>query len=207
MPAWPPVRRRWCPDACRWHRAAPRANSATTVQKAIRATPPAGTRTRRRSANIGSSTAPTVLERRRPSSTATALPTSLPRPRKRARSVSISTSPIASPSTTARWAAHSSASPGLRRRRVARMAPAAARYSVCTNSLEKAWCAASASGGASAISAKEVSSMSRGSRPALAIETRRTSASSSGDTTTSSVVVRTPSCRTNSARSSANITS
>ena len=51
---------------------------------------------------------PTVLDSRRPSIAAMALPTSLPRPRKRARSVSISTSPIASPSTTARWAAHSS---------------------------------------------------------------------------------------------------
>ena len=49
--------------------------------------------------------------------------------------------------------------------------------------------------------------MSRASEPALAIDTRRTSASSSGDTTTSRVVVRLPSRRTNSARSSANMTS
>ena len=48
--------------------------------------------------------------------------------------------------------------------------------------------------------------MSRAWAPVLAIDTRRTSASSSGDTTTSSVVVSVPSWRTNSARSSANMT-
>ena len=45
------------------------------------------------------------------------------------------------------------ASSGPRRRRVARMAPAAARYSVCTKSLEKAWCAASAAAAPATISA------------------------------------------------------
>jgi hypothetical protein len=48
--------------------------------------------------------------------------------------------------------------------------------------------------------------MSRASLPPLATDTRRTSASSSGETTTSTVVVNAPSWRTNSARSSANIT-
>src|SRR5438045_261950 len=50
----------------------------------MRTVPPAGTCRRRRSANTGSSTAPTVPERRRPSFTATASPISLPRPRQRA---------------------------------------------------------------------------------------------------------------------------
>ena len=49
--------------------------------------------------------------------------------------------------------------------------------------------------------------MSRARLPAFATETRRTSALSSGETTTSSVVVIDPSCRMNSARSSVNVTS
>ena len=151
--ASPPARRHWCPGACRSRRAAPRARTPPPSRRRSAPCRPPGIRRRRRSANTGSSTVPTVFDRRRPSIAATALPTSLPRPRKRARSVSISTSPSASPSTTARWAAHSSGSSGLRRRRVARMAPEAGRYSVCTKSLEKAWCAESASGGASTISA------------------------------------------------------
>ena len=105
----------------------------------------------------------------------------------------------APPRSRARRASDAAASPGC--------APTLARYSVCTKSLEKAGCAASAAGGASTSSAYEVSSMSRARPPAFATETRRTSASSSGETTTSSVVVIGPSRRTNSARSSVNVTS
>ena len=57
-------------------------------------------------------------------------------------------------------------------------------------------------GGASTISAYEVSSMSRVRVPRLVSDTRRTSASSSGETTTSSVVVIAPSRRRISTRSS-----
>src|SRR5438270_8763738 len=79
----------------------------------------------------GSRTVPTVLERGRPSIAAIGARASRPRPRKRALSVSISVSPTISPSTTARWAAQISGSVGDRRRRVARMAPTMASYSVC----------------------------------------------------------------------------
>ena len=54
---------------------------------------------------------------------------------------------------TARCAAQTRGSSGDRRRRVARMAPSSARYSVCTNSFEKAGCATSAACGASTSSA------------------------------------------------------
>ena len=57
------------------------------------------------------------------------------------------------------------------------------------------------------ISAYEVSSISRARVPRFEIDTRRTSASSSGETATSSVVVIVPSWRTISARSSENSTS
>ena len=102
---------------------------------------------------------------------------------------------------------HGSGSPGERRRRVARMAPIRGRYSVCTKSLENAGCAVSAAGGASTSSAYEVSSRSRARSPSFAIDTRRTSASYSAETTTSSIVVRLPSRRTNPARSSVKVTS
>ena len=82
-----------------------------------------------------------------------------------------------------------------------------ATNSVCTNRLEKAGCAASAASGANTISAYDVSSISRARLPRLEIETRRTSASSSGETATSSVVVIVPSRLTISARSSENSTS
>ena len=61
--------------------------------------------------------------------------------------------------------------------------------------------------GAKAISAYEVSSISRASLPRLVIDTRRTSASSSDETATSSVVVIVPSCRMISARPSEKVTS
>ena len=60
---------------------------------------------------------------------------------------------------------------------------------------------------ASTTSAYEVSSISRARLPRFVIDTRRTSASSSGETATSSVVVMVPSRRTISARSSENSTS
>ncbi len=79
--------------------------------------------------------------------------------------------------------------------------------SVWTNRFENAGWAASAAAGASTISAYEVTSISRVRAPWFVSETRRTSASSSDDTITSSRVAIAPSRRTNSARSSANETS
>jgi hypothetical protein len=67
--------------------------------------------------------------------------------------------------------------------------------------------AASAAGGASTTSAYEVSSMARAAGPELVSVTRRTSASSSGDTSTWSVVAMAPSRRAISVRSSENVTS
>jgi hypothetical protein len=91
--------------------------------------------------------------------------------------------------------------------RVARIAPIFATYSVCTKSFENAGCAASAAAGASTSSQYEVTSISRVRLPELKIDRRRTSASSSGETITSSVVVIAASVRMNSARSSVKFTS
>ena len=194
--------------ACRPGRARSARDDATTVQNAMRAVLPGGTRTRRRRRRRDRAPCRRCSESGRPSITAIGVadvaaaaeeprPVGLdlrrrppPRPRRRRD---------APPRSRARRASA--------RRRVARSAPTPARYSVCTNSLENAGCAASAAGGASTSSAYEVSSISRARLPVFAIETRRTSASSSAETTTSSVVVIVPSRRTNSARSSVNVTS
>ncbi len=85
------------------------------------------------------------------------------------------------------------ARPDDRRRRVASSAPMSATNSVCTNSLEKAGWAASAAPVARTISAYDVTSISRVRCPSLEIVTRRASASSSGETITSSLVVIVPS--------------
>ena len=119
-------------------------DEATIVQKSIRAVAPGAIRTRRRRANIGSSTAPVVPESGRPPITAPGARMLPPRPRNRARSVSNSRLPDASPSTTARCAAQTSGSVGARRRLVASMAPRPARCSVSMNSFENAGCATSA---------------------------------------------------------------
>ena len=126
---------------------------ATTVQKATCTIAPGAIRTRRRRAKTASSTVPTVFESGRPSITAIGVRMPPPRPKNRALSVSTSGFPTAPPSTTARCAAQISGSLGARRRRVARMAPTSAKYSVSTNSLEKAGCATSAAWGASTSSA------------------------------------------------------
>ena len=195
----------WCLSA---RSSASLRDGATSVQNATRAVAPGGIRTRRRRLKIGSSTVPTVLESGRPSITEIGVRMPRPRPRKRARSVSNCTVADASRLRRRRGAPpRPRGSPGERRRRVARRAPTSATNSVCTNSLEKAGCAASAAGGASTTSAYEVSSISRARLPRFEIETRRTSASSSGETATSSVVVIVPSRRTISARSSENATS
>ena len=100
-------------------------DDATMVQKSTRAVAPGAIRTRRRSAKIGSSTAPVVPESGGQSIIALARATPPPRPRKRARSVSNSRLPTASPSTTARCAAQISvpsvlAAAGARRSRLGR---------------------------------------------------------------------------------------
>ena len=163
------------------------------VQKATLAVAPTGIRIRRRILKIGSGTVPTVSDNGRPSIAEIAVLASRPRPRKRARSVSNWISAIDSPSTTARCAAQTGESVGERSRRVARRAPIWASNSVCTNILEKAGCAASDASSANTTSAYEVSSISRTRVPRFETDTRRTSASSSGETATSSVVVRVPS--------------
>jgi hypothetical protein len=111
-----------------------------------------------------------------------------------------------SPSSTARCAAQTSGSLRERRRRVARMAPVFASYSVCTNSFENA--AVRGIGGRRREHQLgiEVNSISRCRPPEFETDTRRTSASYSGDTRISSVVVIVPSRRTNSARSSVKVT-
>ena len=113
-----------------------------------------------------------------------------PRPMKRARSVSnCSGRPRSRPR---RPRVRRPDRPVLRRPRApacASSAPSSATYSVCTNSFENARCAASA------VARREHDLGVRGDldlarcAPRLESETRRTSASSSGETTTSIVVV------------------
>src|SRR6266850_8502205 len=92
-----------------------------------------------------------------------------------------------SPSTVTTCATQIGVSVRARGRRVARRASTSGANDVCTNRLENAGWAASDAGGASTISAYDVTSISRGLDPRLVSETRRTSASSSGDTITVSV--------------------
>jgi len=173
-----------------------------SVQNVTCAVAPGASLTRRRRLNIGSRTAPAVLERGCPSITETGVRIERPRPRKRARSVSNCTPENTSPSETTRCAAHTCGSSGDPRRRVARTAPISATNSVCTNKFENAGCAASAASGANTISAYEVNSISRVRFPEFVRVTRRTSASSSGETATSSLVVMVPSSLEISTRSS-----
>ena len=133
--------------------------------------------------------------------------TPCPRPRNCARSVSHSRSPIVSPWTARTWASQISASSGVCLRRVASNVAHSAMLSVWMNRFENAGWAASAAAGASTTSAYDVTSISRVAAPWFVSETRRSSASSSGDTITSSRVAIAPSLRMNSARSSAKETS
>ena len=146
-------------------------------------------RTRRRRLTIGSSTAPVVPDSGRPSITAAGVRIPRPRPRKRARSVSHCRPPTVSPSTTTTWASQTG---GLAASTAAGGSPAACRARARTRSARTGWRTpggpASAAGGASTISAYDVTSISRVRGPRFVSETRRTSASSSGDTITSSVV-------------------
>ena len=180
---------------------------ATIVQKATRTVAPGAMRTRRRKAKIGSSTVPTVFERARPSITAIGVRMPWPRPRKRALSVSISGLPTTWPSTTARCAAQISCSVGARRRRVAKIAPTSGDKFGLDKQLRKG-------------RMRDIGGLRRqrqfgvgrdfdfpGTPPVFEIEMRRTSASSSAETSTSSVVVNVPSRRVNSARSSLKATS
>ena len=89
-----------------------------------------------------------------------------------------------------------------RGRRLASSVSSSGTHSVSTLKFENAGWAASAAGGANTTSAYDVSSISRVRLERFDSDTRRTSASSSGDTATSSVVVNVPSRRTISARSS-----
>ena len=168
---------------------------------------PGGTRTRRRRLTIGSSTAPVVPERGRPSITAAGVRIPRPRPRNRARSVSHCSSPTESPSTTATWASQIGISPRDRGRRLASSVSSAGTHSVSTLRLENAGWAASAAGGARTTSAYDVTSITRLFVPRFVSAMRRTSASSSGDTITWSVVPMAPSRRPISTRSSENVTS
>ena len=77
---------------------APSRSAATPVANVTRTTAPGASRTRSRSAAIGSSTAPVVPDSARPSSAA-GLAGERPRPMNRARSVSHSTAPPRRPST------------------------------------------------------------------------------------------------------------
>src|SRR3989442_447647 len=181
-------------------------DGATSVEKVTRTLVPGGSRTRRRRLTIGSSTAPTVLESDRPSITEVGVRIPRPRPRNRPRSVSHCKPPTVSPSTTTTWASQIVGSLRARGRRVARRASSSGAHSVCTNRLENAGWAASADGDASTTSAYDVSSISRVRVPRFVSETRRTSASSSGDTITSRVAVIARSRRVISARSSENAT-
>ena len=130
-----------------------------------------------------------------------------PRPMKRARSDSYWVSAVTSPSTTAKCAAQIGASSRERGRRAAMSAPNSGRYSVCTNILAKAGCALSAATVVSTSSLYDVSSISRARRPLLTSSTRRTSPSSSPETSTSMLVASWPSRRMYSAWSSPKRTS
>jgi hypothetical protein len=78
---------------------------------------------------------------------------------------------------------------------VAIRTPGVGTYSVCTNRRAKALWASSSACGARTISEYEVSSICRARGPRFVTVTRRTSASSSGETTTSIVVSSVPSLR------------
>ena len=168
----------------------------------MRALAPGARRRRRRRLKMGSSTAPVVLESGRPSIMDIGVRIPRPRPRKRERSVSCCEPPTLVPSTAITCAAHSRSSSSERGERVARRVSSSGTASVCTKRLEKAGCASSARGGASTSSAYDVTSISRASLPRLMSDTRRISASSSGDTSTSSVLMMVPSRRRISTRSS-----
>ena len=179
----------------------------STVEKTTRPLPPGASRRRRLRLKIGSRTAPVVFERGRPSIIDIGVRMPRPRPRKRPRSVSYCEPPVLVPSTETTWAAQTRCSSDVRVRRVARSVSSSATASVCTKILENAGWAASSRGGASTISAYDVTSISRASLPRFVSVTRRISALSSGETSTSSRVSRLPSRRWISARSSRNVTS
>ena len=144
---------RWRRGVCRRRREALRDWRRQSSNKATRTVAPGATRMRRRMEKMGSRTAPIEFESGRLSMIAIGARTVWLRPRNRALSVSNSGAPTASPSMTVKCAAQISGSLGARFRRVARMAPTSGRYSVSTNSFEKAGCATSALWGARTSSA------------------------------------------------------
>ena len=183
-PGWPRARRRSRRDACRRGRAPRRATSATMVQKAMRTVAPGATRTRRRRRRSDRARCRrcwTAAGRRSPRS-ASRMP--WPRPRKRARSVSNCTArrpsrlrrrPDARPRPPARSA--------TRRRRVARSAPSSATILGLRRTASRRPDARRRRPAAPARARHRRSARSRATRlPALVIETRRTSASSSAET-------------------------
>ena len=174
---------------------------ATSVVNVMCSVVPAAMRTRVRRLKMGSRTAPTVLVSGRPSITAMGLRKVCPRPTNRARSVSYwSLSPVWRSAST--WAAQTVGSLCSRGRRCAIRPRTCGRYSVWTNRLENTGCAMSAARCASTISAYEVISMSRASKPLLVRLRWRISASSSGETMISRAHVMLPSVRVMRTRSS-----
>ena len=179
------------------------------VQNAICTTAPGAIRTRRRKAKIGSSTAPTVFESGRPSIIAIGASDAVAAAEETGPvgldlrltdGFAVDDGEMRRPDFAAPSARAVAGSPGWRRRR--------RDIRSRTNSLEKAGCASSAAwrcqhqlgiGGDHRSLARRL--------PEFEIETRRTSASSSAETSTSMVVVSVPSRRVNSARSSLKTTS
>ena len=104
------------------------------VQNATFTMAPGAMVTRRRTEATASNTVPTVPDSIASRAIATGSRTPCPRPTKRARSVST----VTVPSPTDRCPTQIAGSVGVRRRRVARMAPESAKYSVSTNNLAKA---------------------------------------------------------------------
>ena len=189
---------------CRPAPARPRATGRRAVEKMRRALSPGPSRTRRRRLKIGSSTAPAVFDSGRPSITDIGV-RMLRAPAEEARPVGLvlARRPPACPSTTTVWAAQtagSAARPG------AAGGQQGAELGERTRSGRRGW---RTPGGRRPRRAERARSRRRTSArarapaaPRFVTETRRISASSSGETTTSSVVVIAPSRRWISARSS-----
>ena len=189
-------------------RAPRRAIVAISVENVTRAEAPGASLTQRLRLIIGSSTAPTVLESGWPSMTDIGVRMPRPRPRNRARSVSYSISPTVSPSATTTCAAQTCGSPCDRGRRVASRAPSSAEIFRLHEQIGKSRVSRIGSRRRQDdLGVRCQLDVSAFVRPRFVIDTRRTSASCSGETTISRVVPIAPSRRRISTRSSEKATS
>ena len=147
----------------------------TTVQKVTDTFLRAGTRTWRRSEITGSSTKPALPVSLAPGCSAAGSAIERPRPMKARRSVSASVARCEPELSSTKCASSITASSDERGRRRAKITLLSAPISVSTNIFAKAGCALSASSGASASSANDVTSIWRSASPSFQIVMRRPS--------------------------------